>query len=192
MPQVKTNNSHLRIKAGLRADAVKDSGLKRFRVLDAFAGEGLVWGEVERLCPDVQFEYVRIDKKKYSGPETISGDNLKVMPSLGLSDFDLIDLDAYGWPHAQLRLCAERAPDVPVAVTCITQSNGPVPVDVLRTCGIPAGWLDYRRTSPTVYSRWRTDWWDYYCAELGYRWTVAHRFRDRMTKTYQMLYTNRR
>lgn len=193
MPQVKTNNSHLGIKARLRADAVRAMGLDRVRVLDAFAGEGKVWQRVESILPTVTFDYLRIDKRKYDGPDTIKGDNLKVMPSLDLAGFDLIDLDAYGWPHEQLRLCAERAPDVPVAVTCIMTTRGRVPEPVLTTCGIPSEWLDYGKTSLMTFARWRQQWWDEYCARLGYSWTTKRMGTERMMiKTYQMLYTNRR
>lgn len=193
LPPVKTNNSHLPMKARLRAEAVRQTGLDRLRVLDAFAGEGKVWQEVERLCPGVEFEYVRIDKKKYSGHQTIQANNLKVMPSLGLSQFDLIDLDAYGWPHEQLLLCAERAPDVPVVATCIMQPRSKVPTKVLIGCGVPADWIDYRKVGGVVFNRWRAEFWDDFCARLGYSWTVKHigQSTDAL-KIYQILYTNRR
>lgn len=137
------------------------------------------------------FEYVRIDKKKYDGPETIYGDNLKILPSLDLQSFDLIDLDAYGVPNKQLSIIAEKAPNVPVAVTCIMQSMSPVPRQVLVECGVPEEWTDAKRVSPLVFGRDRIRWWDDFCARLGYTWTWREVYEGGMLKVYQTLHAKK-
>ena len=183
----KTNNSHHKPKVDLRVDAIRGMGKEHVRVLDAFAGEGLIWKSVQEQLPDVDFEILKIEKKPYSGAGVIAGDNRKVMPSLDLADFDLIDLDAYGIPYEQLRLCAERAPHVPVAVTCIMSSLTPIPKPLLLAAGLPQDWLDRKRVGQILYSRWREQWWDNYCAVLGYRTTTRHIYRESMLKMYQIL-----
>lgn len=138
--------------------------------------------------PEITFEYLRIDKRKYDGPETVYGDNLKILPSLALGEFDLIDLDAYGVPYKQLRIVAEKAPNVPVAVTCIMQSMSPVPREMLVACGIPEQWTVKGETSRMVFGRDRLRWWDDYCARLGYSWTSREAFDGPMMKVYGTLW----
>jgi hypothetical protein len=188
LPAVKTNNSHLRPKVDLRVGAVKAIDKPRVKVLDAFAGEGVVWRAVERALPDVTFDYLRIDKRKYDGPDTVYGDNLKILPALDLAEFDFIDLDAYGVPHKQLRVCAEKAPQVPVGVTCIMHPMGSLPREVLVECGVPEEWTYKDRCSPLVFGRDRVRWWDDYCSRLGYGFTRREVYTGGMVKMYQVLW----
>lgn len=184
---IKTNNSHHWPKVQLRADAIRALGKDHVRVLDAFAGEGVIWKAVQEELPDIDFDILKIEKKPYSEAGVIAGDNRKVMPSLDLASFDLIDLDAYGVPAEQLALCAERAPGVPVAVTCIMSALTPVPKRVLLAAGIPQDWTDRKKVGPILYTRWRQMWWDNYCAVLGYTSTTRHIYREQMVKIYQIL-----
>lgn len=184
----KHDNSHHVPKVQLRVDAIRQTGKDRVRVLDAFAGEGLIWKSVQEQLPGVEFDILKIEKKPYHEPGVIAGDNRKVMPSLDLAEFDLIDLDAYGIPYEQLRLCAERAPGVPVAVTCIMSSLTPIPVPLLLAAQIPQGWTDRKKTGQILFSRWREEWWDNYCAVLGYEATTRHIYREQMLKIYQILW----
>ena len=188
-PKWKQNdNSHHAPKVQLRVDAILRLKKDRVRVLDAFAGEGLIWKSVQEQLPGVEFDILKIEKKPYAEPGVIAGDNRKVMPSLDLAEFDLIDLDAYGIPYEQLRLCAERAPGVPVAVTCIMSALTPMPVALLMAAQIPREWADKKRTGQILFSRWREEWWDNYCAVLGYTSTTRHIYRDQMLKNYQILW----
>jgi hypothetical protein len=183
----KTNNSHHKVKVELRADAIRGLGKDRVRVLDAFAGDSLIWESVAKELPDVSFDVLKIDKKPYSDPKIIVGDNRKVMPSLDLAEFDLIDLDAWGIPQDQLRLCAERAPGVPVAVTCIMFALTPIP-RLAHAAGIPKDWTDHKKYGLMLYSRWQQKFWDNYCATLGYTRTTRHIYRQQALKMYQILW----
>jgi hypothetical protein len=89
----KTDNYKINYKIYLREKAVE--GLKELRVLDVFAGNNLLWN--------------KFDKAKYYGIEIIKGkgknlnaNNLKVLPSLDLSQYNIIDLDSYGIPAHQI------------------------------------------------------------------------------------------
>lgn len=191
MRRILTENSHLGTKARIRADFVKQSGKKDFYVLDAFAGDGLVWQRVRQLVPDVNIAYLGIDKKKYSRPEVIMGDNRKVLPGLDLHKFDLIDLDAFGCPNEQLEIVAAAAPDVPVASTCVFVTLAPVPKSVLDAAGIPEVWRGPEGAPQSLFARWRWQMWDNYLFALGYRTTDFELHLDKPSvKRYEILTRN--
>ena len=155
----------MRFKLRLRLETLRRVSTPTPKILDAYAGTGRLWQAVRREF-DRPLDITAIDKRPDAPWNTIRADNLKVLPTLDLAAFDLVDLDAYGVPATQLAIVAERAPDVPVFVTCILSSQAPVPHRVLEANGIPAEWS---KMSPTVLRRlaW-TDLWDHYCAQLGY------------------------
>ncbi|NDE01743.1 MAG: hypothetical protein EBZ91_08330 [Gammaproteobacteria bacterium] len=168
MRHIYTENSHLKTKVRLRTAAVLEIGKPKIHVLDAFAGQGLVWKAVQRELPEVEITTLGIEKKKYLAPDVIMGDNRKVMKGLDLTIFDLIDLDAFGCPWEQLAICAERAPEVPVAITHISITLGPVPQGLLELNGIPDEWCKIKEVPHALFGRWRWWWWEQYCARLGY------------------------
>lgn len=167
--QVLTENSHLSTKVRVRSAALARIGKQKVNVLDAFAGEGIVWNRMKREHPELDITVLGIEKRKYLNPATIMGDNRKVMRGLDLTQFDLIDLDAFGCPWEQLTICAEQAPLVPVVATHIIVTLGPVPKPLLKAAGIPEEWADRRKVPHALFNRWRWDWWENYCAQLGYR-----------------------
>lgn len=181
----KRDNTHTPEKLYLRNRLVQLLGKSHLTVLDAYSGTGLLWQQVVDANPDVEFDITSVEKKRNERTDVIVGDNLKVMPGLDLSSFDLIDLDAYGWPYAQLALCAEHAPGVPVTVTCIHSTVGQIPRKVLAAQGIPDDWPT---KSPSLFTRLGTQRsWDAYCASLGYTLRVGFTFTGSMTKMYHVL-----
>lgn len=92
---IKTNNDNSLIegKVNLRLQSLPDK--KEINVLEAFGGEGVLWSIVQRKAPDKKINVLSIDKNKY-GRVQLQGDNLKFLHSLNLSEFDIIDLDAWG------------------------------------------------------------------------------------------------
>jgi len=185
LPRLRTDNSHLWLKVRLRAEELDRIAKPQITVVSAYSGEGLLWREVARVRPDIDLVITKIDKRKVNVPGLIFGDNRRILPGLNLDGYDLIDLDAYGWPHEQLRICAENAPNVPVVTTIISFPRGRVPHDVLRGCGVPTDW---EVTAPFLMQKQRWDWWDGYCAHLGYRWEKSRYSEDKgMSKRYQVL-----
>lgn len=85
--RTKTDNAHLRSKEHLRRLAT--DGMEDLRVLDCFAGNNTLW----RTFP--LSRYYGIEAVKGKGAN-LHADNLKVIPSLDLSGFNVIDLDSYG------------------------------------------------------------------------------------------------
>lgn len=190
MRQVFTENSHLRTKVRLRLELIEQLGRKNLYVLDAYAGQGLVWKEIQRQRPDLTITTVGIEKRKYVNPNVIMGDNRKAMKGMDLSVFDLIDLDAFGCPWEQLAIAAERAPQVPVVLTHISVTLGPVPKGLLKAAGLPAQWYESMAVPQVLFGRMRWHWWDVYCSNLGYKHSVSELHLDKSAiKLYEYLYT---
>ena len=143
---VKTDNANLPMKARLRADNLP-RGLKVVRVLDAYHGTGAVWREVARRKPGVRFDVVGIDKKAKS-TDGFLGDNMKWLPALPLDQFDVIDLDAYGCPFAQLELLFARKFNGMVFVTFNQTVFGCLPNALLQALGFTKAMV---RKCPTMF-----------------------------------------
>ncbi len=183
-----TENSHLRTKIRIRQDAINLIGKDSINVLDAYAGEGIVWNRIRKEMPDIKITTLGIEKRKYLNPAVIMGDNRKVMKGLDLNQFDLIDLDAFGCPWEQLAICAKTAVQVPVVATHIIVTLGPVPKPLLAMAGIPDEWCDRRKVPQALFNRWRWEWWENYCANLGYKQTNYEIHLDKSAvKRYELL-----
>ena len=128
-----TDNSHFEEKVALRIEALSHSA--NDNVLDCFSGTGRIWKEVQRRTGR-SLNIVQIEKEKGKNKTAMCGDNLKILPSLDLSKFGLIDLDAYGHPSRQMKLIAERGFDGVVVVTWIDTMMSKQPKDVVRAAGL--------------------------------------------------------
>lgn len=180
------DNKYTQLKTGIRLALVDALGKRDIKVLDAYSGQGVMWKEIRAARPDVKFHITSIDQKITGRTDVIRGNNLNIMPSLPLSEFDIIDLDAYGQPTEQLALVAELAPNVPVVVTVIQTNIGTTPYKVLQSIGIPPQWEEevrqvFRNVGPT-------DLWDQYCASLGYVRRIGYTVRKEIgPKRYDVL-----
>jgi len=189
MRQVFTENSHLRTKVRLRLELIDKIGKDKIHVLDAFAGQGLVWKEIQRQRPDLQVTTVGIEKRKYVNPNVIMGDNRKAMKGMDLTVFDIIDLDAFGCPWEQLTIAAQRAPHVPVVLTHISVTLGPVPKGLLKAAGLPSAWYESMGIPQALFGRMRWHWWEVFCSGLGYTTSVSELHLDKSAiKLYEYLY----
>jgi hypothetical protein len=103
----KTNNDAelFESKVLLRIDSLP--GKKELNVLEAFGGEGLLWTEVKRRCPERKIKILSIDSNKYKRVQ-LQGDNLKFLKAFDLTNFDIIDLDAWGSPFNQLKILFDK------------------------------------------------------------------------------------
>lgn len=90
----KTDNHDAAKKIGLRRYATKD--LPYLSVLDCFAGNNMLWQSGSFNLR----RYYGIEKEKGKG-RNLYADNLRVIGSLDLSPFNIIDLDSYGVPFNQ-------------------------------------------------------------------------------------------
>ena len=79
----------------------------------------------------------------------LTGDNLKVMPSIDLKKFDIIDLDAYGIPYAQLQEVFKQEYKGYVIVTAIQSMMGQLPIKMLEEIGYTKSMI---KKIPTLFS----------------------------------------
>lgn len=134
---IQTDNSCLEEKVLLRLETVNLIDKDIINVLEAYAGDGYVWTEVE-LRTDKQINILRIDQKTDKQGIYLIGDNMKYLNSMDFSKFDIIDLDAYGIPFQQLEAVFNKKFKGYVHVTAIQSVMGNLPFGVFNTIGIPA------------------------------------------------------
>ena len=90
---IKTDNDGAENKVKLRIEAT--SHLESIKVLDLFAGENKLW---EKIKTD---RYYGVEKEKNKG-KNLNADNMRVIGSLDLRNFNVIDCDSYGVPTNQI------------------------------------------------------------------------------------------
>jgi hypothetical protein len=131
----KTNNDPKWISRKIELRLLSLPQKQDIRVLDAFGGEGVLWKSVKDLSK-LNIKILGIDKKEYSSKQ-LKGDNLKFLSSMDLSQFDIIDLDAYGSPFEQLNILYKRKYSGIVHCTYITQGLGGIPDIIFEKSNIP-------------------------------------------------------
>jgi len=107
MTDKKTDNSHLPEKAYLRIESIKKIKKPIVNVLEAFAGDGLIWREVQKKT-DKKINILKIEKKDGKKGVYLKGDNMKFISMFDFTNFDIIDLDAYGSPYNQLQVVFKK------------------------------------------------------------------------------------
>ena len=90
---IKTDNANIMKKTSLRRQATEH--LECLKILDLFAGNNVLWSQFECL------RYYGVEKERGKG-KNLNADNLRIISSLDLSDYNIIDLDSYGIPFNQL------------------------------------------------------------------------------------------
>lgn len=95
----KTNNSYLKEKIILRL--LNLPGKNKISVLDCYHGSGLIWNYIKNITGK-NIIVDSIDIAEYNNEFSLIGDNLKILDSLNLNKYDIIDLDAYGVPDKQI------------------------------------------------------------------------------------------
>ncbi|MDR1938336.1 MAG: hypothetical protein LBQ73_07550 [Tannerellaceae bacterium] len=101
MSKVQTDNSKLIEKVRLRLDSIKEISKQHITVLECFSGNGVIWNEV-RMFSNADIRILKMDVKNDRKGVYLKGNNLKFLPNMDLSEYDIIDLDAYGSPFKQL------------------------------------------------------------------------------------------
>lgn len=107
MSKGQTDNSHLQAKIDLRMESIKALGVESIRVLELYGGDGIIWRTIQQQNPHLSITTHRIDKKKDRAGAYLVGDNQRWLSSLNLQSYDIIDIDAYGTPYAQLQQVLE-------------------------------------------------------------------------------------
>lgn len=131
MGRTKVDSTYFSEKVFIRISALPDK--KDITILDCFAGTGKLWNEVKRQT-DKNISIIQIDEKETQNIDLV-GDNVKYLKSLDLSKFDIIDLDAYGTPFAQLEIIFNKKYKGIVIVTVILKIMGGLHHKMLNELG---------------------------------------------------------
>lgn len=138
----KVDNKFLADKVALRAQSLPQK--QTIKVLDVFAGKGTLWNLVrEKTKKNIQV--VSIDKRDDLYDFHLHGDNLRILRTLDLTNFDVIDLDAYGFPDEQLNLIFTKGYKGIVHLTMIQANLCQLPYSILEEAGINKDLLDAAR-----------------------------------------------
>lgn len=142
---IKTDNSELEAKVLLRLESLDAVPRTPVRVLECYGGDGEIWKQV-RARTQRGIEILRIEKRTDRSGVYLKGDNLKFLGSIDFSDFDIVDLDAYGIPFAQLKMVFEKGFMGVVHVTAIQSAMGALPTGLLTATGYSKEMLKKCRT----------------------------------------------
>lgn len=127
---IKTNNSYLKEKLAIRFLNLPQ---KKLKVLDAFAGEQIIWRWIIKYHK-YNIDYFPIDNIDYE-IFGIKGDNIEYLLSLDLNKFDVIDLDCYGIPFKQLEIIFQKKYSGIIFITFIQSIYGGLPHGMLKEIG---------------------------------------------------------
>ena len=170
----------LRTKVAQRL-ALLDPAADLVRVLDAYGGDGDVWRHVATLT-DTRIEVTSVDQRSHARTQ-LTVDNRRFIASVDLSRFDLVDLDAWGFPAEQLALVADQQYAGTVTYTAIALGLTQAPAVVLAASGIPHEWraVAQRLVSTATHP---ADAWLEFCSRLGYPHHVLADDRSRPPARY--------
>jgi hypothetical protein len=127
---VKTDNYNIADKVRLRRQAI--SGIESPCVLDLFAGKNTLWSKMAKN------RYYGVELENGKG-ENLNVNNLRVIPSLDLSKFNVIDLDSYGIPANQIVAIFSNPTlkdGTAIVYTCITSKISGLNRDVIDILGL--------------------------------------------------------
>jgi hypothetical protein len=157
---VQTDNSHLKEKLALRESCIVTG---KERVLDCFAGKGLLWSQLKAKHPGLKVN--AIEKERGKNKAAFWGDNLKILGSLKLENYDIIDLDAYGVPQKQLEIISDSNFKGKVVITAIFSVMGRLPDSLLIRLGYTKKMIN---KAPTLICRHGKQKFLNYLACIGY------------------------
>lgn len=127
---IKTDNANVSHKVQLRKEATQN--LKSLKVLDLVAGNNVLWSNFD--CE----KYYGVEKVKGKG-KNLYADNERVIASLDLSKFNVIDCDSYGVPFNQLAKIFENktlSHGTVIIYTCIGNALSALPNEAKEFLGL--------------------------------------------------------
>ena len=169
-----TDNDGLADKVALRVKAIQ--GLDNVSVLDLFAGDNLIWREI----PVARYYGIEAEKSKGNN---LHIDNRKVIPLLDLSQFNVIDCDAYGMPYEQIQLLFSNPTlqsGTVIIYTCISGVLNRLSVRMIQDYGI----ADQYKRSRVLYNRYSADMFHGMLYHHGVKKVTRYKKKATMDKEY--------
>lgn len=131
----KTLNAFPEDKIRLRLEVLKlFENQDCISVLDCFHGYGKLWGEIQkRSSKEINLLGMEIDREKKSSFPVVYGDNKKLLPSLDLMKYDIIDIDSFGDSYYYIKSIIDKVkPGAVIIYMHITVNMGSMSRDVIN------------------------------------------------------------
>jgi hypothetical protein len=132
MSSKRIDNSRTETKIQMRKEHTKNG----YVILDCFHGDGVLWNAVSK---EKKIKIVGIEKEKNKGACSIYGVCEKVIPSLDLSKYDIIDCDAWGSPYKAIKACFDNKTlkcGTIIYYTYIQKGIGSIEKELSKTIGV--------------------------------------------------------
>lgn len=126
----KTDNHYLKEKIQLRKEVI--SLIENPTILECFAGKGVLYRTIKN--DSIKITSIEIEQGKNKKAH-LTGDSFKYLLSLDLSQYNIIDLDAYGIPFKYIDHIIKSGFKGYVIVTAIQSGMGKLPNDLLLKLG---------------------------------------------------------
>ena len=162
---IQTDNAKLSEKVYLRKAATNH--LKNLKVLDLFAGENVLWSYFQ--CS----RYYGVEQQKGKG-KNLYADNRKVIPTIDLSGFNVIDIDSYGIPFEQVEQIFRNdtlKKGTVIVYTCIGNSISSIGNAAIRHFGIE----EMYKEAPTLFNGYGREYFHAMLYENGIRTITVYR-----------------
>lgn len=127
----KTDNHYLTEKIQLRQEVIKL--VKNPNILECFAGKGVLYKELKKQN-NINITSIEIEHNKNKTAH-LTGDSFKYLKALDLTQYNIIDLDAYGIPFKYIDYIINSEFKGYVIVTAIQAGMGKLPDDLLIRLG---------------------------------------------------------
>ena len=127
---MKTDNTKKFLNNKIQLRIICADKFEHAKVLDCFSGKGTLWKEVKKKIPSIVVHQIEILKNKNSN--AITADSARMLRTLDLSKYDIIDLEAYGCPFDHLEVIRKRKYDGIVIVTSISSMQSSVQGKLVR------------------------------------------------------------
>lgn len=175
MNKVQTDNSYLEEKIFLRVKSIEEHMPKKqeIRVLECFAGDGYIWGEVRKRLPDRKIKVLRIDQKPDKKGVYLNGDNLKFIANFNLDAYDIVDLDAYSTPFNQLEIVLRKDYKGVVHCTFIQSMYGGLNQKMLNDIGYPESMV---KKIPSLFNKNGLEKLKYWLSIYGIKEIIGYSF----------------
>ena len=162
---IKTNNSFLQLKVGLRIEFLPDKPV--IKVLDCCAGKNVIWTSIIKQTRRT-IEVDGLDIKENT-ENNLKLDNNKTVQSLDLSVYDVIDCDVYGSPYKLMKNLFNNPSFDPgrtiLFYTYILIMQGQVDRTMLEDIGIPR---KMAAAAPTMFRHFADIAFDNFLYHSGY------------------------
>lgn len=171
---IKTDNLSVNNKIFIRKQAIKN--LSEIKVLDLFAGKNVLWKNIKTD------KYFGIDNSPNKGKNLVA-DTHKIISSINLSEFNVIDVDSYGisfdiYKHILSQKNLRK--DTIVIYTAITNEF----TKIQNVAKKEFGFNEFYNKAPSLFNARAIEFFYEMLGKYGIKEVYYYEIRDHFTKHY--------